>query len=383
MTVNDCRITNNSAYKGGGIDNYYLGTITGSSISDNSAGAGGGILNNSILKATDCTIEDNSLSPTSPPRDGGGVAQTGNPSTISMDFTDCTIAGNSAGVGGGICVLGGALTLTGCRVTDDLADAMGSQGTCGGGIAAFSASIAITNCTIDGNSASKGTGGGISVVAGSLTITNSTIANNSSSTPGAGGGLANGAMEAILNNTIVALNTDPDGPDDIAGNPVSPASADNLVGADKNCSLKAANHNQLNITDPGLGTLANNGGPTETMALLPGSPASETVTPRTPAPTRTARPRTARPDIGAFQSQGFNVTADITDPTYSAGQVGLTVSAVDGQAATRPPASSTISTGVTAPLRIPTSRPSQPPPATALACRSATPMPARVFTRCR
>ena len=67
-----------------------------------------------------------------------------------------------------------------------------------------------------------------------------------------------------------------------------------MVGADETGSLKAANHNQLNITDPGLGTLANNGGPTQTMALLPGSPASGRVTPPTPAPP--ARRTRGQPD---------------------------------------------------------------------------------------
>ena len=34
-----------------------------------------------------------------------------------------------------------------------------------------------------------------------------------------------------------------------------------------------SNNNQVGVANPGLGTLASNGGPTQTVALLPGSPA--------------------------------------------------------------------------------------------------------------
>ena len=86
---------------------------------------------------------------------------------------------------------------------------------------------------------------------------------------------------ATLDNTIIALNTDGPGlggPADnlfSEGNPVSSASAYNLIGTgDGNTGLtNGTNGNQVGVADPGLGTLANNGGPTETIALLAGSPA--------------------------------------------------------------------------------------------------------------
>ena len=86
-------------------------------------------------------------------------------------------------------------------------------------------------------------------------------------------GPAYAAVEYGLYDSIVVRNTDSDGSaEDIRGS-VSPASAYNLVGNDRTNILTAANHNLLNVTEPGLGPLADNGGPTRTMALLPGSPA--------------------------------------------------------------------------------------------------------------
>ena len=61
---------------------------------------------------------------------------------------------------------------------------------------------------------------------------------------------------------------------DLAGPAVfSSASAYNLVGTDYTGSLTSSNHNLLNVTHPGLGSLGSNGGPTQTIAPLNGSPA--------------------------------------------------------------------------------------------------------------
>jgi hypothetical protein len=54
--------------------------------------------------------------------------------------------------------------------------------------------------------------------------------------------------------------------------------------------------------DPKLGPLRDNGGPTETMALLRGSPAiGKANLEREPAVDQRDRPRTVQPDIGAFE----------------------------------------------------------------------------------
>ena len=83
---------------------------------------------------------------------------------------------------------------------------------------------------------------------------------------------------ATLNNTIVAQNTDGAGalPDDIAG-PGTVSGSYNLIGIGEFGDLgNGTNGNQVGVADPGLGTLADNGGPTQTIALVAASPAINT-----------------------------------------------------------------------------------------------------------
>ena len=71
----------------------------------------------------------------------------------------------------------------------------------------------------------------------------------------------------------------------------------------------------VGVADPGLGALGNYGGPTETIPLLPGSPAidagSSALVPPGVTTDQRGLPRTVNGvvDIGAFKSQGFTLTA--------------------------------------------------------------------------
>ncbi len=114
---------------------------------------------------------------------------------------------------------------------------------------------------------------------GSIILVNDTVADNDVSAGGAGGGFDIQAGTATLDNTIVALNTNGTGSgapaDDIAG-AVSSTSAYNLIGTGGSGGLtNGTNGNLVGVADPGLDPngLQNNGGPTQTIALLPGSPA--------------------------------------------------------------------------------------------------------------
>ena len=124
----------------------------------------------------------------------------------------------------------------------------------------------VTNSTIANNSDVGGFGGGID---GSITGVNDTIAYNTATY--GGGGLSG---DFTLNNSLIALNTSGTGtPDDISGT-VSSASAYNLIGIGGSGGLvNGTNGNQVGVANPGLGPLAYYGGPTQTIALLPGSPA--------------------------------------------------------------------------------------------------------------
>ena len=169
-----------------------------------------------------------------------------------------TIAGNVADYGGGGIGNAGTLTLLNSTIADNVV-------------------IGIPFNTFWG-------GGGVFNSDG-LTAVNTTIAYNQTGTPGMGGGLLNSVdgvpgAEVILNDTIVALNTDPSGADDVAGQAVSSASSYNLIGTGGSGGLvdqstDPSHHNLVGIANAGLDPsgLENSGGPTPTIALLSSSPA--------------------------------------------------------------------------------------------------------------
>ena len=241
------------------------------------AGLWGGVLDDTALTISGCTIS-NTRGPS-----GAGIYNRG-----TLTLTGSTLSGNTAfsvpggsgGVGGGI-YNGGTLTASGCTLSANTAQSLG-----GGVYAAYHNTTTLTNCTLSNNSALGGTGnggpiggGGISVAGGTVNLTNCTLSLNAAKYGGNGGGIY--ATQGILNlaNTIVAGNTAqgyPDGPD-IFGRV---ATADhNLVGDGYGSSgiVNGVNGNIVgtpaNPIDPRLGPLQNNGGPTQTMALLAGSPA--------------------------------------------------------------------------------------------------------------
>jgi hypothetical protein len=159
--------------------------------------------------------------------------------------------------------------------------------------------------------------GGLEVDGGTVSLTNATVADNSVASGGSGGALDVAAGTVTLYNSLVALNTNGTGisavPDDIAGT-VSPSSAFNLIGTGGSGGLtNGVDGNQVGVADPVLGTLAANGGPTQTIALLPGSPAigaGSSVIAGVTVPTTDQR-GVIRPsssiDIGAFQDRGFKL----------------------------------------------------------------------------
>ena len=298
LTVIDSTFSGNSAKSdkqdglGGGIHNEGKLTVIHSTFLNNSAsssasnafGVGGGISNilGSTAMVTDSTFSNNSASGSG--SFGGGIY---NGSTGSFTVTNSTFSGNTAvssnsgSFGGGIYNYDkSTLTVIDSTFSGNSAKS-GKQGGQGGGID-DEGKLTVINSTFWGNTARGGSdfGGGISV-----TIVNKdsfasiwfcTLYSNSSS---AGGGIwvdPKGNSHITISSSIVAANSAPDGPD-ISGVLTSGGYnlIENVAGA---TGLNARTDRQVTLSDLKIdSTLGNNGGPTQTLALLQGSQAIDAV----------------------------------------------------------------------------------------------------------
>ena len=284
-------------------------TISGLTIIHGLAPFGGGIFNNGSLRITNSILTLNSAATS-----GGGIFNNG-----SLTVTNSTLSGNSAAaIGGGILNFG-SLTVTNSTLNANSAFD-------GGGMYNDSGSVTITNSTLSGNSASSG--GGISNHGGSLAISNSTLSGNSANL-NAGGGVQNDSGTVELGNTI--LNAGTQGANIVnAGTGVITSLGYNLSNDDGGGFL-AALGDHIN-TDPQFVSFApqDNGGPTFTLALLPGSPAIDAGNPtfdpydydppllydqRGPGFSRVAGPLI---DIGAFEVQTGPTPTPTPTPTATA-----------------------------------------------------------------
>ncbi len=239
-------------------------TIANGYATANLYGGGGFFVNGGTLTITNSIISGNKTSNTS--FGGGGIFGTG-----SLLIRNSTIAGNSTESSGGGIWAASSLSLTNSTVAGNAA----YNGNSGGGIyIGFGATAVITNSTISGNSANGGGGGIATDQAYNLTITNSTVTDNSAN-PGGGIQLYAGSSNpnvATARNTIIAKNKAPVGPD-IIGPLIS--GGFNLIGDTNNSTITGRSTDILNV-DAKLDSLRNNGGPTLTHALLPGSKAIDT-----------------------------------------------------------------------------------------------------------
>ena len=140
----------------------------------------------------------------------------------------------------------------------------------GGGLASH-AGFGISDSTIAGNTARNKTGGGVFArVFDAMQVDNSTIAGNKSGMAGAGIYLVGITNALTLQSSIVANNTAAGANADIAAmTAVAIAGSNNLVTAAAGVTLPG----DTLSSDPMLLPLGNYGGPTQTMALMPGSPA--------------------------------------------------------------------------------------------------------------
>jgi hypothetical protein len=258
-------VTGNKASRVFQVDKGVTATISGLTITGGSGENGGGLYNFGRTTLDQCTITGNHA------RYTGGGLYNGLDGTVTL--TNCTISGNSvpSRQGGGLANFYGTATLTNCTIS-------GNSAYDGGGLFNYGGTEKLYDCTISGNSASVGSFGG-------------------------GGGLANFGGTTTLTGTIVAGNTSNIGGGGLSG-------TYNLIGTGASGGLTTAGHNLLNVADPLLSPLGNYGGPTQTIALLPGSPAIGAGIAILGVTTdqRGEPLDSPNPDIGAFQSQGFTLT---------------------------------------------------------------------------
>jgi hypothetical protein len=198
---------------------------------------------------------------------GGGINCNISDSTGTLTLNGCTITGNAAqndgsqsGLGGGIYNQNKTLIVNNSTISSNLSDTDGG-GIYGGGLN----TLTITNCTISNNSAG-GYGGGVSGT--SVAVTSSTIAYNSAAT---GGGIKGNSSFSTIRDTIVAKNTASTSGPDLSG-PFN-SQGYNLIGNTAGTSISGSTTEDIINVDPLLDVLQDNGGPTPTIALLPGSPA--------------------------------------------------------------------------------------------------------------
>jgi len=349
LTVSNCTISNNSAEgntPGGGISNNGALRISDSTFSNNSAGqGGGGIVNNGVgqVAVSDSTFSHNSV------RNGEGGAIYNSSSLGTLTVSNTTFSNNSANDGGGI-------ENAGTVTVSDSTFSKNSAGGDGGGIYNLD-TLTVSNSTFSGNSA--GTQGGGINNGGTLTVGNSTFSNNSAH--GYGGGIVNSSNGQVAvsdstfsANSVTSPSSPPGGggiyagtavslngdivsgnvgifagtttPDDVGGF-VGLSSSDNLIGTGGSGGLiDGENGNQVGVSvaNVGLGALGDNGGPTQTFAIGPGSFAIGSGITETTATTDqrgVARPINQPSDVGAYQySATPTVTTDPTNQTIIAGQ---------------------------------------------------------------
>ncbi|PYS57406.1 MAG: hypothetical protein DMF74_26130, partial [Acidobacteria bacterium] len=317
LTTGELLIDKNLTFQGPGAN---LLTISGN---NNSRVFNVTMASPNIVTFADLTIANGMVAGGS---SGGGIL---NNSTATVNVTNSTLSNNTAGFGGGLLNFStGVVNLSNSTLNNNTATISG-----GGIYNNGTGTINLTNSTLSGNS---GSGGGIfNVQSGPVNVTNSTISGNTApGLAGAGGGIYNNSGSPVisLRNTIVALNTAGSGlGPDLLGPMTS--QGHNLVGKSNNSSgfTNGSNGDIVGTiaapVNPLLGSLANNGGPTQTMALLPGSPAlnagdnAAIINPPFGGPPFTDqrgvgfnRIVNATVDIGAFESRGFTISATSGTP---------------------------------------------------------------------
>ena len=362
-------LSGNSALEGGAIINYSITagskiTITGSTLSGNGGGSdadGGAIYNRglgtlaiinsmfsgdsatiggAILQAGGAgttTITGSTFSGNSATNGGAIYNNAGPVNNVTLSITSSTFSGNSATTGGGAMYMAGVGTtmVAGSAISGNMA----ADG--GGFYDGAGAVTEINSSTLTGNTASV-SGGAIDVTsaAGVATVqlVGDTVVGNTVTT-GSGGGISGsattGPVRVKVDGTILSGNTEAGVESDlsISGTAALDSRGYNIYGQNGAAGgftgtgtdiLLADGIDSILQTSAGAPVLENNGGPTKTIALIPGSIA---LNAGNPADLGTTDQRGivrgsplaftgTAPDIGAYEAQFISIHADDQTITY-------------------------------------------------------------------
>jgi hypothetical protein len=292
LTVRDGEATTNlETSLGGGIYNQGVLELADCVVADNDANAGGGVFNSGVLTVDSCTFSGNDAEDV-PITNAQGGALMSSATLADVQITASTFSGNSADLAGhAIFVTNGSLALENCTLSGNL----------GGGDAALviqNADVVLTNVTIVGNA-----GAGLSAFSfnetNTLDVANTIVANN-------GGNECNiSGLSPILTIT-------------------------NSLASDATCDGF-----DLPNTNPQLGALADNGGPTLTHLPLPGSPAIDAGAASPVCPDLDQRGETRPEDGDGDSTAECDIGAvEVTEPGTLAGSA-LALALVAGLARRR------------------------------------------------
>jgi hypothetical protein len=337
VTISSFTIRNGQGGKngfGGGIVNGAgaTSTITNSMLSGNTAGFGAGTYNAGTLTIVNSTVSGN----------------------MGSDI--------KGGSRGGAAYNEGMLTIVNSTVSDNIA-------TVAAGVYNTGNTVTITNSTFSGNSAVDYAG--VSFNLGVLQIANSTLSGNSA--PLLASGVVNlGTLRignTILNRGGSAANIYNNG-----GGTVT--SLGYNLSSDDGSGYLTGPGDQI-FTDPVLGPLQDNGGPTFTHELLPGSPAIDAGDPNfTPPPFFDQRgPGFNRVVNGRIDKGSFEVQGPTSTPTPTLTPT-PTATATPTPTSTRTPTPTPAATATATPNATSTSTPASTPTLTPTSTPTATARPA-------
>ncbi len=271
LTVENSQFINNDSTAGGTVGYGYGGAIYTDGASESPYDGIGG-----QIRIAKSVFQGNSAA------GQGGAVQAWVYPPDQVQVTDTTFDSNQViprpggdAFGGALRLGNGTMSVANTTFTHNLARNQGGAVWIGGA----NTNVSLNNVTVANNIAASangvdGLGGGIMIAGGAVSLNNTTIAGNHAGFMA--GGIYGGGSNVTLRNTIIANNT--------SSNPwnMNRQCSDALADGGNNLQYPANNPTDpspqecthaIQVIDPHLGALTDNGGRTWTMALLPGSPA--------------------------------------------------------------------------------------------------------------